>query len=404
MTAGTRLEPWARIAGAMIGGRAPMPGAAPRLARDPQYAAAVQRLDQEGVNAMTAAQRTGNVPMRWIEDATATVPGGGGRAVQMQEQAAQQFTAAALRRAGVNADRATPETLAPAFDALGQEFNQFAGAHNVVPTNAARTRLAAIARDYEQLTPEALRVPYIRQLVDDLAARPYVVGTDYAGIRSSLRRAQRGLKDNPQASYAMGQIVDTMDVALARSAPAGQRGAVLANLHDMNGRYRNLLAIEDAAGRAGEATARGMISPAALKQAVQKQNKRDYTRGRSELGQLARAGETVLKPLRSSGTGERTMAQGYLSAPGAIAGVLAQGGIEGALVGVAAPALAKAGAARAVMSRAGQAMVQNERIMEPMAYDGAAARLAALLAMQPEKERGLRGGTGPRYDALYNNK
>jgi hypothetical protein len=81
-------EPLARAAGALTGGRAP--NAAARVVTpvpaNPQRAAQVATLEQEGVNALTAGQRTGNPRLRQIEDATALFPGGG-RATQMQTQA-----------------------------------------------------------------------------------------------------------------------------------------------------------------------------------------------------------------------------------------------------------------------------------------------------------------------------
>jgi hypothetical protein len=193
------------------------------------------------------------------------------------------------------------------------------------------------------------------------------------------------MKENPKASDAVGKLVDTMDAQMVRSAPRGQRAATSAKLQDLNKRYRNMLAVEDASRAAGEGAASGLISPAALKAAVQRQNKKDYSRGRSELGQLSRAGENVLRPLPSSGTAERSFAQGVVSAPGAVFGGFGGGSIEGALLGSVAPWALKAGTARGLMSKPVQAYFANQsipRALEPANSPNLPALLAAILQGQ----------------------
>lgn len=384
LTEGTSYEPWARFAGAVAGGRIPTPRSAPRVPRDPQHAQAVQRLEAEGVDAMTAAQRTGSAPTRWLEDATATVPGGGGRAVALQDQASEQFTRAALRRAGVNADRAEPAVMDSAFANIGREFDTFAQNQTATIDPFVARRLTRTVDAYERITPEAQRVPLVRAVQQELSRGGTMSGAQYQGYRSSLRRAQRGLKNNPQASRAVGEIVDSLDVAMMRSLPVAQRPAMRAQIRDMNARYRNLLAIEDAVAGAGESAVRGLISPAALRSAIKKQGKRAYVRGQSDLGELARAGERVLKPLKSSGTAERKMAQDTISTPGAVIGGLGSGSIEGAALGTILPWAAKAGTARTIMSRPGQFMIGHQG---PVPFsigmaDTDSRTLAAILAAQ----------------------
>lgn len=368
MTEGTSAEPWARVGGAIVGGQ--LPNVARRLMTpapaEPARAAAVQVLEAEGVNALTAGQRTGSRPLRWLEDATATVPGGGGRAVAAQTQAAEQFTAAALRRAGIQADRATPDVMDTAFRAIGNEYDALGRLVSVQNSPAFARRLQTIAADYERLTPEAMRVPAVRNVVDDLTQRAGLAGDQYNAFYSELRRAQRELKTDPRASDAVGRIVGAMEAQMVQSVPAGDRARMARYVRDLSTRYRNMLAIEKAAGSAGENAAMGLISPAALKGAVKGQNARDYTRGRSELANLARAGETVLRPLPSSGTSERGMAQGMLSAPGGIAGV-AVGGADpiSAAIGSLVPWAAKAGTAQAITSPYGQRFLGNQRFVGP---------------------------------------
>lgn len=387
MTEGTALEPWARVAGAMAGTMAPNVGArtvTPNPA-DPARAQAIQTLEQNGVNALTAGQRTGSERMRWIEDATAMAPGGGARATAMQNQAAEQFTAAALRRAGVNADRATPQAMDQAFTAIGREYQTFA--HNLPPTpphlpTARRIDRAAVR--YEGITPDGARVPAVRRIADELTQRIStggMSGNEYGGIRSALARMQRETRSNPQASGAFREMIETLDAYAVRTAPPNIRRQLANDIRDRNTRYRNLLAIETAVSGAGEGAALGLISPAALRNAVKVQNKREYVRGRHPMSDLARAGSTTLTPLRSSGTAERTFAQNIINGPAALSAAVGGAATSDplmALASAAIPAAARAATARVIMSGPAQRYLGNQAI--PQQIDAFDQRLPALMA------------------------
>lgn len=373
VTSGTALEPWARVGAALASSKLPNVSArtvTPAPA-DPGRANAVRTLENEGVTALTAGQRTGSERLRWIEDATSLAPGGGGRATAMQHQAAEQFTAAALRRAGVNADRATPQVMDRAFTDIGREFDQFANGLNLRPSRTSALRVEQIANQYDRLTPDGARVPAVRAVADDLAQRlsgPGITGPEYSRLRSELTRMQRQTRANPAASRAFGDIVRMLDAHVVRSAPTRAQGKQTADqIRDMNSRYRNLLAIETAAAGAGEAATTGLISPSALRSAVKTQNKREYVRGRHPLADLARSGAAVITPLRSSGTAERNFAQGIINAPGTvpatITGAIASGGdpVMTAL-SMVAPAAARAAVARGIMSNPAQAYLANQLI------------------------------------------
>ena len=401
MTQGTAVEPWARVGGALVGGQLPAIGrriATPAPA-DPTRAAAVQVLEGEGVNALTAGQRTGSMPLRWLEDATATVTGGGGRAVAAQTRAAEQFTAATLRRAGIQSDRASPDVMNAAFNNIGQEYRALGvgidATGPITITAPFTTRLNAIATNYERLTPPSLQVPRVSSLVDEIAnAGPNLSGEQYVTLYSELRRVQRSIKDNPLAQNAFGDMATALEAQMVRTRPArALQQQWHDHVRDLNTRYRNMIAIENAAGAAGEQAAAGLISPAALKNAVKAQNKRDYTRGRSELAQLARAGEQVLKPLKSSGTAERGMAQDILSAPGSIAGV-AVGGADpvSAAVGAVAPWAAKAGTAQFITAPIVQRMLANQRFAAPAAPPAEMRSVLPLLPVLPQQyQHGILG-------------
>jgi hypothetical protein len=401
VTKGTAAEPWARAAGGLIGGA--LPNAAMRavtpITNDAARAAQVALLEQNGVNALTAGQRTGNSALRWAESAAGDVPFNGGRAKAINDQAATQFTRAALRRAGINADRATGDVIDAGFDNLGSQFDNLAQRNNMNVDQRLGTQVRMALRDYDQATPPALRSPVVENLVNDIGNRvgTPMSGADYQAWRSQIERIRRGAQvNNPHLADALGDVRDALDDAMTRSSgPADQ-----AAWRQIRGQYRDLLAIEKAASGAGENTANGLISPSQLRTAVKSQSTRAYVRGQRDLGNLARAGEGIIKPLPNSGTAPRIAAQTIFDMISAGGGA-ALGGPVGAAVGAVAPAVTRGLAARALMSKPVQSYLSNQRLAPQIdAYQALAAYLrapqAAALATQPQV--GLVGGMGPRYD------
>lgn len=388
ITEGTAAEPFARVAGAIAGGR--VPNVAARMATpapaDAGRAAAVQNLQQNGVTALTAGQRTGDNRVRWIEDATAMVPGGGGRATAMQNQAADQFTRAALARAGIEADRATPQVIDRAFRDIGQEYHNFGNGAVITRSPQLERRLDDIVRRYQRNAPPTMQRNAIGGIASDVVeatrSETGLLGQQLTRYRSELRQLQRSLKGDPDAARAVGEMVDAFDGALMRSLPRPQRQQTMQQLRDLNTRYRNLLAIEDAASVAGEGATAGLISPAALRTAVKKANKREYVRGRHPMADLARSGAAVLQPLRSSGTAERTFAQGVINSPSTMlsgmAGGFAGGGDPTTMVAAAmAPWMVKAATARGIMSGPAQRYLGNQRF--PGQYEPISNRNALMM-------------------------
>lgn len=399
LTKGSAAEPYARLAGGVVGGMAP--GVASRMvspygrtaARD-ATTPAINELEAFGVTELTAGQRTGSNRLRQFEDATKQIPLGGTAYNDRARRAAEQYTEAALRQAGGRAGeaRATPDVVNAIAGRLGAQYDQFAAFSRVNATQPFVGRLQRIVDDYTRSTPQGMHVPLIGSVVQDLTqrAQPAMLaggrqgmvlsGPEFQSFYSSLRRAQRGLKSNPEASRALGQIIEAINTQMVRSAPRSQRAALARDMRTLNTQYRNFMAVEDAAGRApGQWAAEGLISPPSLKAAVKKQNPRDYTRGRTPMSRLARAGEAVLRPLPSSGTAERNFALGVLQSPAsAMSSGLAGFGLFGPAGAVAAlgPAAGTAATARTLMSNPVQRYLANQVIPErwanvPVAPQGA---------------------------------
>lgn len=338
---------------------------------------AANTLKAEGVE-LTAGQATGNKNLQYREAEL-----GGAAAEGFMEKQADQFTAAALKRVGVTANRATPDVVDAAFDTIGQQFDDLAARNGLQADAKLGTDLKAAFDEFVNVTNPSQRPPLVQNLLQDIYdkgfARGYGVidGEWYKATRSSLGRLARG-SSNPEFSQALRDIMGALDDAMERSI-GKFNPADLGGFKDARRLYRNMLVIEDAATRAGEKAADGIITPQALRSAAMKQNKRAFARGKNEFVDLANAGVSAMTPLPNSGTPGRISAKVFLPA-GAIAGASlgAPAGPIGSIVGGLAGAAAPWAAGRTMLSGPGRAYLGNQVAAGPVT--GLAAMLGAAAA------------------------
>ncbi len=365
-------EPYARLAGALAGGVAP---ALARRAITPlpisqERQRLVETLRNEGVD-LTAGQSSGRKGLQYMESEL-----GGGRVGNIMEQQGEQFTRAALSRAGINADRATPQVIDQGFTRLGNEFDGLAARNNVPPDARLATEVASTVTDYANLVPPAARAPVIQNLANDMvtAAQRGLPGPQYQAYRSRLETMARKATD-PHLRDALRGMREALDDAMERNL-AATGSPDLGAWREVRNQYRNMIVIEQAATGAGSEAAQGIISPSHLRNAtVTKHGKRNYARGQGDFADLARAGEATMKPLPQSGTAPRTAARAMgTSVPTLIGAALGYGAgpmemIAGGLTGAAVPyAMGRAllsGPARRYLSNqamGGQALPLRQRM------------------------------------------
>lgn len=351
-TEGTSFEPYARLAGALVGSR----GVTPNPIGDPVRAQAVQTLNKEGVNAISAGQTTGNMPLRWTEQALADLPFVGA-AQRMNEKAGDQFTKAALKRVGVDANRATPDVLRAVDDRVGTVYQTVAQQGAVPVSQRLVNDVEMVAQRYARQSAPALTNGLPAALASDVKALlnprapSYMTGAQYLEWSTQIKAAARGTKDQATKS-ALYDLQSKLDDGMERFLR--QRGAADLTKEFKKARndYRNLIVIENAVS-SGEKGALGIITPNALETATrQMQGVKQYTEGKGDFTKLARAGSAILRPLPNSGTAQRSAVASGLAAVGSIAG----GGPIGALSGVAVPAVI----GRALMSKPVQTYLKNQ--------------------------------------------
>jgi hypothetical protein len=218
---------------------------------------AVRALADEGVQ-LTAGQRTGNKGLQYAESEL-----GGQIGSDIMERQGEQFTAAALRRTGTTANRATPEVIDDAFNRVGQQFDTLASRNQVMADQRLAQDLGGTWQEYASLVPESQRAPVVMDMIHDLGSRLTqgpLEGSAYQSARSRLDRMARGAHNDPQLQGALYGIRNSLDDAMERSMATANPGDVGA-WREVRNSYRNLLTIEKAATGAGENAAQGLISP-----------------------------------------------------------------------------------------------------------------------------------------------
>ena len=347
-TEGTALEPYARTAAALaaplatnvlenVARRAitPIPNV------DPVRSELAKVLEGFDIP-LTAGQRTGSETLRRIEGSTA-------RGAQFMEDQAEAFTSAALKSIGVTAKRATPDVLDDASKQIGGVFNSVTKGVNVAPDAPLLTRMSNALQEYRQLAPSAEVAPIFRninaEMVKSFRSGNPIPASQMTSWRSQLSKLTTS--SQPATREAAKSALEAIDDSLTRTLTSMGRADDVARLSQARSQWRDLLAIEGAASRAGEGTALGLLSPSQLRNEIVRQGRTGYTRGTREgLADLTRAAEGVMKPLpTTTAGGVRSIellptfgASGVGASLGALAGGPAGAAIGGAM-GAAAPSV-----------------------------------------------------------------
>lgn len=343
--------------------------------------AAIDVMEREGVS-LTPGQKTGSKSLQYLESEL-----GGAKIADMTDAQADQFTKAALSRAGISGERATPEVMADGLRRIGDEFDGLAARNTMVADQALANDLTGVWSDYTNVVNPSARVPAVENTIRDVANAltangGTISGEAYQTLASRIEKIARGTGDNELASALRG-IKASLDGAMERTLQA-QNSPDLGAWRQARSDYRNFLVLEKAAQGAGENAAMGAITPAKLRAAAQSvYGKRSFVTGRDPFAELAQAGQATMTPLPQSGTAPRIAARNMLmNAPAVAGGFLGHelGQLPGAALGWAAGKAVPNMATAAILSRPGQAYLTNQLLRFQAARDaaGTAAVPAAL--------------------------
>ncbi len=311
-TEGTPMEPYARAAAGIaapftLGAieKAALRAVTPNPITDPEKLNAIAKLKSEGVS-LTAGQQTGNEALKYQEAATKMGREAFGK--QLDE-----FTAAALKRIKSPFKRATPSAMREAYNRIGGMFDDFASNNTVLADKTLADDVAAVLDDYVQDVSKAAEVPRLRNIGVEVAklnaTGGAIKGADYTKWASALGKLTKSA-DAATRTAAIG-LREALDDALERALTAVGKTDDIARLKEARQMYRDFLIIEGAIVRAGEKAADGIITPQNLRTtATSVDGKRAYSTGKSDLGELSRAGVSMIVPLPQSGTQPRLAAAG----------------------------------------------------------------------------------------------
>lgn len=340
----------------------------------PERQALIDTLDKEGVTALTAGQKTGSKPMKWLESTLGDMPGAGGQVAKVTDLQGQQFTGAVMKRLGSDAKLATPEAVNDAVTAMEDKFKTLAGRNTLKVDEKLGQDLGDVLKEYNTVLPSEQRAT-VANIVQDILEHKSewgskaIAGDDYQAIRSRMGKyAQKLVQSDPQMSDAYRDIRNALDSAMGRSI-SKEDFAAWQKVRQQWGAWKT---VQKAMAGAGERTAEGYISPSQLRTAVSGRNKGDYARGKGDLAELARAGEGIMKPLPQSGTAPRSFYQSLVTGGGVLAG------------GIVGPGLA----GRALYSRPLQRYLANQVANGPPDTAARRATTRKLLSLTPSL-RGL---------------
>lgn len=311
LASGTAYEPYARVAGALVGGMAPDIGrkiVTPNPV-SPERQRLVRALEKEGVTSLTAGQKTGSEALRYAESAFGNAPFAGGKANEITKEGQRQFTEAAMRRAGAGPS-AAPEVLSANQQRLAKQFGDLSARNALKSDPKFANDLGQTLREYDKVLPAAQK-KIVGDLATDIVEKitkggGVMPGKEYQAARSRLSRmANNARLNDPDYSEALRGLRNALDDAMDRSIPAGSPDKALWT--QTRKEYGAQKMLEKAASRAGEATAEGQIVPANLRNAVSTGNNRGaYARGEGDFAELARAGSGVMASMPQSGTAPRS--------------------------------------------------------------------------------------------------
>ncbi len=327
---------------------------------------ALEALKKEGVTSLTAGQKTGSSALRNLEDAISAAPGAGNKVAAIDQAGLNQFTNAALKRAGTEG-LATPETLAANQSRLGSAFNDLAARNTLNPDNKFVTDIVDAVKGYKNV-PESQQRAIVQGYVDDIIGHVnsgQMPGPAYQEMRSRLSDQSKSYANiDPALSHALGGLKGSLDSAMARSI-SPQDAAQWAQIRKEYGAQKVL---EKAASRAGDATLEGNITPANLRNIISVENRGGYSRGAGPFNELARAGAQVMTPLPNSGTAQKLNAFRIL---------------DSALLGVP-----QAAAGRVLMSPLVQKLLSNQVLRGASPKNSDAQKLLMIEMLQRQNPTG----------------
>lgn len=296
------------LGAAESGARAALTSGARAYEPGSERLAAVQALDEFGVDGLSAGARLGServLRLEGAEDTARNVVGGINQAV--------------MRLLGSDAPRPTRQALGAVEDRLGQVFDE-AGEVSAIPPREALDQLDTSFYEYMDLqTQQGAKIPrtvedIISDVNDAATNGRAITGRQVQEWRGRLRRlaetserSNRG--DIADLARGVSSALDDIVVSGARSRLGEPE--LYTRLLEARNQYRDLRTVASALNRGGSEARSGLLSPEALSTAVRRtEGEQAVVRRPSRgplrpLSELALAGEEVASSLPAVTSGGR---------------------------------------------------------------------------------------------------
>ena len=316
-------------------------------------------LAREGIE-LTPGQATGSQVARVAENLLEAIPGGGGSPRMGKQQ--EQFTGAVLKRAGIDAPRATAEVLNDNLARLQQNFDDISSRHAIFFDKTFDNTVSKIESKYARgIVPEERG--FIQEYIQDLnnLRSRVLTGTDYQAVRSDITETLNAYKDKPKVAKALREIRDAVDAQAEKSIKrVSPKDWEL--WQKTNREYAVQKTIERAVSAAGPDAASGIVTPANIRSANRMSGGRSaQARELGALGELTNAAASIMSP-QGGLTSSRTFTSRALGTAGLL-GAGALGGYTATEMGPAygvASVAAPVAAGLAYFSPIGQRYLRNQ--------------------------------------------
>lgn len=302
---------------------------------DAATAKAAQVLQSEGID-LDAAQSTGSHGLQKIKSALYDNPMTASSQVEKSKQQIQQYTAAVLKKAGIDSPLATADIMGDALDTTGGRIGDISARTPIKYTPQLHQDLQDVIDKASRTLPEN-EVNILKNQMDFLQKNAQATPNGVMIPGETLKGAHTEIgsvigRGGPLANVA-GQMQSVLDDAVQQSATP--QDAQL--LKQSRQQYRALLQIGKAIDKQGD----GLIYPNKLVNAItsDKTGKKQYfyERGDQRLVDLAKAGNKILPDrMPNSGTPMRQMLHAAPAAALAAGSHLMQGNPAPLLGGAAA--------------------------------------------------------------------
>jgi len=319
-------------------------------------------LRQEGVP-VSAGQATGSEALTRAESQLTKTPGAQLVIESPVANDMERVTQQAMRRAGIGgADRATPEVIDQGFKTVGGTIGRIQGSTPVHLDNQTLTEAVDVLTRSQNSLTQPGEIAIVNRFVDRLTNGQQLTSEAASALRTDLNEAIKSSKANPGLRDYLIDIKEALDGSLERTLRTAGRDAEHAELIEARRHYANLNVLSDAVASSGSAGDRGVMTPAALANAVSNSvGRTGAVRGRGDLNDLGKAVRGLKVGPSDSGTAANwgaldparilagaaaapfvfnPVSQRYLANQALPAGVppgLLQGGVTGAAAATAGP-------------------------------------------------------------------